>query len=400
MTATAKRPQPVLALGASLCAVGALMGRKYRTESNIRSNLYVVGIAESGAGKNHSRVVINELFRKAGLLQYVGGNKIASGAGLLTAIQRQPAILFQLDEFGLFLSAVADRKRSPRYLTEILDLMTELYTTSGTTYFGTEYASNQFNNSHRSIHQPCACVYGTTTPVHFWQALQAANVADGSLARFMILQSENDFPDSNTNFGAFDPPQGLIDKLRLIHEGGGKLASNLADVGSVEEVIFEPRVVRMSATARKIFSQLDTQLLAQLRMARGTGFSSILARIEENATKLAMIRAVSRDPVAPQIEEADAKWGILLSQHCAELTIREVKVHVSENQIESHHKRTLQIVHDAGALGMTKTDFTRRTQFMDQRQRDGVLRTLVDAGLVEITLVQNRGRPLQTIKII
>ena len=400
MVTTAKRPQPVLALGASLCAVGALMGRKYRTESNIRSNLYVVGIAESGAGKNHSRVVINELFRKAGLLQYVGGNKIASGAGLLTAIQRQPAILFQLDEFGLLLSAVADRKRSPRYLTEILDLMTELYTTSGTTYFGTEYASNQFNNSHRSIHQPCACVYGTTTPVHFWQALQAANVADGSLARFMILQSENDFPDSNTNFGAFDPPQGLIDKLRLIHEGGGKLASNLADVGSVEEVIFEPRVVRMSAAARKVFSQLDLQLLAQLRISRGTGFSSILARIEENATKLAMIRAVSHDPVAPVIEDADANWGILIAQHCAELTIREVNVHVSENQIESHHKRTLQIVRDAGAPGMTKSDFTRRTQFMDQRQRDGVLRTLVDAGLVEVTIVQNRGRPLHTIKVL
>ena len=49
MAATAKRPQPVLALGASLCAIGALMGRKYRTESNTRSNLYVVGIAESGA---------------------------------------------------------------------------------------------------------------------------------------------------------------------------------------------------------------------------------------------------------------------------------------------------------------------------------------------------------------
>ncbi|NDE54449.1 MAG: hypothetical protein EB069_07685 [Actinobacteria bacterium] len=157
MAATAKRPQPVLALGASLCAIGALMGRKYRTESNIRSNLYVVGIAESGAGKNHSRVVINELFRKANLLQYLGGNKIASGSGLLTAIQRQPAILFQLDEFGMFLSAAADRKRSPRYVCEILDLLTELYTTSGTTYFGVEYASTQHNNAHRAIHQPCAC---------------------------------------------------------------------------------------------------------------------------------------------------------------------------------------------------------------------------------------------------
>ena len=37
MLATARRPQPVLAVGASLCALGALMGRKYRTESNLRS---------------------------------------------------------------------------------------------------------------------------------------------------------------------------------------------------------------------------------------------------------------------------------------------------------------------------------------------------------------------------
>ena len=401
MVTTAKRPQPVLALGASLCAVGALMGRKYRTESNTRSNLYVVGIAESGAGKNHSRMVINELFRRAGLLQYLGGNKIASGAGLLTAIQRQPSILFQLDEFGMFLSAVADRRRSPRYLTEILDLMTELYTASGTTYFGTEYATDQNENAHRAIHQPCACVYGTTTPVHFWQALQAANVADGSLARFLILQSERDFPDSNEQFGIIEPPRALIAQLRLIHEGGGKLASNLTDVGGVAEVMAEPRVVQMSAEARKIFNQLDVELLQRLRDSRGTGFSSILARVEENATKLALIRAVSRDPVTPRIDDHDARWGILLSTHCAELTILEVSERMSENPVESQHKRAMQIVRDAGLAGITKNNFVRRTQFMDFRQRDGILRTLVDAGLVEvITLPQSRGRPVQIIKAI
>ncbi len=292
MAATAKRPQPVLALGASLCAVGALMGRKYRTESNIRSNLYVVGIAESGAGKNHSRVVINELFRRANLLQYLGGNKIASGSGLLTAIQRQPAILFQLDEFGMFLSAAADRKRSPRYVCEVLDLMTELYTTSGTTYFGVEYASTQHNDAHRAIHQPCACIYGTTTPLHFWQALQAANIADGSLARFLIMESEDDFPDSNEVFGVIDPPKSLIDRLILIHEGGGQLSGNLTNIGAVDEVLVEPRVVPMTPQARAAFRLLDQALVGQLRTSRGSGYSSILARIEENATKLALIRAV------------------------------------------------------------------------------------------------------------
>ena len=400
MAATAKRPQPVLALGASLCAVGALMGRKYRTESNIRSNLYVVGIAESGAGKNHSRVVINELFRRANLLQYLGGNKIASGSGLLTAIQRQPAILFQLDEFGMFLSAAADRKRSPRYVCEVLDLMTELYTTSGTTYFGVEYASTQHNDAHRAIHQPCACIYGTTTPLHFWQALQAANIADGSLARFLIMESEEDFPDSNEVFGVIDPPKSLIDRLILIHEGGGKLSGNLTNIGAVDEVLVEPRVVPMTPQARAAFRQLDQELVGQLRTSRGTGYSSILARIEENATKLALIRAVSRDSVDPLIEEDDAGWGIMLSRHCAELTIREATARVSENQVESQHKRAMQILRDAGQAGMSRSEFTRRTQFMDHRQREGVLRTLAEAGLIETVMLQSKGRPAQWIKVL
>ncbi len=398
MVTTAKRPQPVLALGASLCALGALMGRKYRTASNIRSNLYIVGIAESGAGKNHSRVVINELFRRANLLQYLGGNKIASGSGLLTALLRQPAILFQLDEFGMVLSAAADRKRSPRYVSEILDLMTELYTTSGTTYFGVEFASNQDNNAHRAIHQPCACIYGTTTPLHFWQALQAANVADGSLARFLILESEEDFPDSNAVFGVIEPPQALIDQLILIHQGGGKLNGNLADISAVDEVQVEPRVVPMTPAALAVFQALDQDLLQALRLARGSGRSSILARIEENATKLALIRAVSRDPVDPQIDAQDAEWGTLLARHCAELTIREVAARVSENPTESNHKRALKILQEAGPVGLSKRDFTRRTQFMDLHQRDSVLKTLVDAGFVALEQRQTSGRTGQWLR--
>ena len=51
MISTARRPQPLLSLGASLCAVGALMGGKYRTESNLRSNLYIVGVADFRLGQ-------------------------------------------------------------------------------------------------------------------------------------------------------------------------------------------------------------------------------------------------------------------------------------------------------------------------------------------------------------
>ena len=102
--ASAVRPQPILAIGASLCALGALMGRKYRTQTNLRTNLYVVGMAGSGGGKDHARSCIKEAFIAAGLQRYLGGNRIASGSGLLTALYRQPSSLFQIDEFGQFLA--------------------------------------------------------------------------------------------------------------------------------------------------------------------------------------------------------------------------------------------------------------------------------------------------------
>ena len=93
---SAIRPQPVLAIGASLCALGALMGRKYRTQTNLRTNLYVVGMAGSGGGKDHARGAIKEAFIAAGLQRYLGGNRIASGSGpahraLPPALQPVPA---------------------------------------------------------------------------------------------------------------------------------------------------------------------------------------------------------------------------------------------------------------------------------------------------------------------
>jgi hypothetical protein len=179
IVASAIRPQPWLAVGASLAALGALMGRKYRTASNLRSNLYIVGIADSGSGKNHAREVINELFVEARVGHYLGGNEIASGAGLLTAIHRQPAILFQIDEFGIFL--------------------------------GAEYANRDGKNERRDINQPCLCVYGTTTPLHFWNALQSANVVDGSLARFIIVRTDDDYPEENLSAGIRRSPAPLLD---------------------------------------------------------------------------------------------------------------------------------------------------------------------------------------------
>ena len=79
--------------------------------------------------------------------------------------------------------------------------MTELYTAAGGIFLGAEYANRDGHNERRDVNQPCLCVYGTTTPLHFWNALQGSNVVDGSLARFIILPTENDYPEEKRRRG-------------------------------------------------------------------------------------------------------------------------------------------------------------------------------------------------------
>jgi hypothetical protein len=400
MLATARRPQPVLAVGASLCALGALMGRRYRTETNLRSNLYIVGIADSGSGKNHSREIINELFVEAGLGHHLGGNRIASGAGLLTALLREPALLLQIDEFGMFLSAAADRKRSPRHITDILDIMTQLFTSAGTIFLGSEYANLDGRHERRDINQPCLCLYGTTTPFHFWSSLQGANVVDGSLARFLVFQTDDDYPEENEATGIRTSPPALLDALRLIADGGKRSpAGNLAGMTPGPETAPDPLTVPTCPDARELFRDLQRDTTAQLREARGTQYTAILARIAENAAKLALIRAVSFDPAAPVIRAIDAEWAAGLVRHCADHTITQVEENVADNAVEANHKRVLGIVRSAGTAGLTKSELIRRTQFLDKRQRDDLIGVLVESGQLGTALRPTSTKPVMVVRI-
>jgi len=400
MLTTARRPQPLLSLGASLCAIGALMGRQYRTTSNLRSNLYIVGIADSGSGKNHAREIINETFFEAGLAHHLGGNKIASGAGLLTALHRQPAILFQIDEFGMFLAAAADRKRSPRHITEILDNMTELYTSAGGIFLGAEYANRDGTNERRDINQPCLCVYGTTTPLHFWGALQGANVVDGSLARFLILPSDEDYPDENIAVGIRQAPPALIRGLKRVAAGGGHHKGNLMGKTADQNTTVTPMIVPMTDEARARFKALSVELTGELRAAAGTACTAILARIGENALKLALIVAVGRDPARPEIDLTATEWAIEFVRYYAQRTMAAVERHVADTETEAHLKRLKEIIRAAGFKGIIKSEVTRASQWLKSRDRNEILETLIESGDITTGMRDTGGRRAMVYRIL
>ena len=388
---TAIRPQPWLAVGAALAALGSLMGRKVRTESNLRSNIYVLGIAESGGGKDHARKVIKEVFVQGGLTAHLGGERLASGAGLITALSRQPASLFQIDEFGKFVANVVDKRRAPKHLTEIWDLFTELATSAGTTFFGAEYA-DQRERPRQDIIEPCACIHGVTAPGPFWEALNSGALQDGSLARFLIFRSEEGIPDRNRQSGtASDIPVDLMDAILAVAGVGVKGAGNLAATGA-PSTRPESLVVPMDEEACAIFDELDDHMTMRQRAAIGTDQGAVLARVWENAAKVALIKAVSANPAAPVIRRVDAVWARELVEHCAATLLVQAERHLANNDMERYHKQVLEFVREAGKEGIRHNELTRKCQFIDPKLRREIIESLVEGEQIRSELLRNHGR--------
>lgn len=396
--ATAISPQPFLALAAGICLVGALAGRKYRTATDLRTNIYAIGVADSGGGKDHARKVIKQLLGEAGLTQYMGGEDIASGAAVHTALARHPAILFQIDEFGDWLAEMLGPK-SPAHRKQIAQRLKTLYSSAGTFLSGTEYADQSRNGRPREdIQQPHACLYGTTTPAQLWAAIAGASLHDGLMARILLFVSPCSYPEEQAAMSV-PPPTELIAALQGITEGpadpdGGQLGKLM-----LANTWPNPFLVPNAPEAENAYQRLRREQLDRMRRHEGTYVTAIVGRLAENAMKLALVRAVSRDPAMPTIAADDVAWGRALSLHCIETLLREADRFVGENEHDIRHKKTLNIIRAAGPGGITRTKLMAKTHFLGER-REAVFHALIESNQVEVSILKGRTKSTQVYRCI
>ncbi len=117
-----------------------------------------------------------------------------------------------------------------------------------------------------------------------------------------------------------------------------------------------------------------------------------------NPKKLALIRGVSRDWLSQYIEIHDAQWAILIARHCADLLVQESDERISENVVESNHKRVLRLIKEAGPGGIRLGVLSRKTQWLDGRILHDVIRRLQGSDLIEVEIVPTGTKPYQLIK--
>jgi len=379
---TAFKPQPVLALAAAIALMGTLTGRKIADRFGTRTNVYCLGVCQSGGGKERARQINKEVLFQAGLDRLIGPEGIASHAGLVNAVEKQPAILLQLDEIGRLLKTLGDASRSP-HLYHIATVLMKLFTSAGTVYIGDAYADTKRN---KTIYQPHVCLYGTTVPQSLYEGLTAESLTDGFLSRMLTFESNDHDPDPQ-EVVITDLPGSILDVARFW--GDFSPGGNLSDANP------QPLIVEQTDPALQVMVALE-QRARQERQSCGDNVTTMWTRTTEKARKLALIYACSANHESPIVDEPAAVWASELSEYLTRKMICVAVEWVSENPFEAKRKRVLREIRKAGESGLTRTQLYRKTKYLQKKERAEIIESLIDTGEVREKREQTGGAPRVT----
>ncbi|TWT89144.1 hypothetical protein [Neorhodopirellula pilleata] len=128
---TAPYPNPVMAFCGALALQAFLAGRRVRDPGDNRTNLYLLGLAHSAAGKDWPRKLNVRILQQIGVADQTG-ERFASGEGLQDALHLTPTMLFQTDEIDGLLQSIS-KSKDARY-EQLMSTLLTMYSSANSVY--------------------------------------------------------------------------------------------------------------------------------------------------------------------------------------------------------------------------------------------------------------------------
>ncbi|MGD9791226.1 MAG: bifunctional DNA primase/polymerase [Phycisphaerales bacterium] len=388
-------PEPVLAFCGAVALMATLVGRKIRDPQDNRTAIYLLGLANTGTGKDFPRKVNQKILAEAGM-PGAFADGFASGEGLEDRMHIQPVMLFQTDEIDALMQAISGHgaKRDPRY-EGIMQVLLKLYTSASTIYPLRVKASDP---EPRTIDQPCLCLFGTAIPDIFYEALSPKMLSNGFFARMLILEAGR--RGSGQDADVRDLPKSIIKRARSWAElppGPGNLRAEHP----------APRVVGLTPEARERLTQV--RALADAAYAEAEARSdqagmALWARANEKARRLALVYACSASHRKPHITREAVDWAWALVDHQTRRMLFKASQHVSAGDFESQCKALVRVLrgwrdkHPSDPW-MPYWQISRRLAW-SPREHDEVRTALVDQRRIEFSQRGTGGTPQRLYRLI
>ena len=374
---TAGKPQPLLALGASLAYIGALGGRIVQGPCGERTNMYVMGVGPSCCGKEHARSQVKKLNTAAGVQNLMGGEDVTSDAAIEMELVRQGRVLYMWDEIGHMFGHIKG-SQGGSHRQGIIPMLMKMYSTADKTYEGKAYADRDQSKARRAIEQPHVSLYGTTVPSRLYDSMDKNQLVDGWLGRCLIFETtDNPCFDRRRSF-VRDIPEDLIERVRQIASKEPPTAGDGSDGDLIAATTIKPKVVEFTEPAMDLVCKADKMYhdMSERERLAGTGFETLWGRMVQNATKIALVLVVGCE--SSVIDEGMLQWSLTVQDKIIRHLKKTVDERVSDSQIERQRQRVLRAIEQAGKNGINKTELTRKTANLKARERGELVRELVD----------------------
>ena len=380
---TAPYPNAVLAWTGAMCLQSFLAARKVHFQG-VAPNVYLLGLALSGGGKEHPRKVNAEILTRLGLPTCLG-DRFASAEGLEDALNETPSMLYQTDEIDGMLEASAQAGETR--FRAIRDMVLSLYGESSGVHVGRRKAGKQ---EPIVVQLPSLTLFGTAIPAHCYGAMTEEMVTKGLLSRMLIVDSVRG--ERQPWSGAKLPPT-VLDRAvawRDLNPGGGNL--EVMSPTPIAVNVAEPAAVYLAAE-----EQAQDAVYREAQAKGDNVTCGMTSRVMLQARKLALLWACSEwaghPGTAPTVTLEAAQWAVEVVQHCgARMRAMFAKNAKTTLDFERRADKVLAYITKAGgAIGHNKLANAMR---LPKRELKDLIETLLDRRVIEaVSKADTKGRP-------
>lgn len=381
---TSRRPNRPLAVAAAASIIGTAAGRLLFTPTASSLNTYIVCLAETSVGKGRPLSAVGEVLHAAGLGKRFNTLKAFSVSALEALVVDSPCVVAVSDEIG---ENVIDRmcnKKSSSHEKAMRGALLELWSREcGQSPFMTHKRADAASVS---VNAPAFSIFGASTPGAFYSALSSASVNDGFLNRFMLAMAA-------PRAGAQEVDPAMRGVPAHIARGVAALipveAPNSIPLDSAISSAPGRCLEWASADMKQIALDFEEAILADADAGDGL-VKSLTGRVFEYAVRLASIHAVSRAGLHARVGIEDLAWGAAWARESAEHMIVQARSLMSASDYEAKLNLIRNAIREAGTI--TKMQLLRQVRSVSARERDDIIRHLIDSGEILSVKIETEGR--------
>lgn len=382
--------QPNLALAASLCVLATLTGRRVQDSDRTRTNIYVIGTASTGDGKERGREVAKDLFEKIGKPKWMQ-ERIMSYQGLIRTIDTHKTVMLAWDEFGRVLATI--NKDGNSHKTEIPTALLTLYSSASSTYYSDVRADERYD---KIIKQPHLVLYGTSVPESLYRSMGEESLTNGLLGRMVIFDGVQFPVDQKPEKTSDGLPLPIPDRLVQI----AKFWSEFEPGGNMHGENPGPIYLKTTPEAEEVYDELLDKKRA-LRSSRDIVRKALHSRVLLKAKQFGMVYACSENHKDPVITGPAARWGADVVEFLTENLLRQTTSWVADDDFSRKSQeviRYLQSVGGVASVAAVNKRFWRWSEWV----RENVLSNLKTSRIVVIednVPTGKRGRPATVFRL-